>query len=176
MESRRYRRLASSELGGYGSPLREAQGKGLPRGGRCPPMASRRCCRIGQGISLLRYFICRCGHEIWRKGQNCCRIGSEIDHWRHFDRQCVRQAEGPNASPFGELGGGPSGVRHDSRLTPVRPPGRFCLPHVHAERTEQRFPAHAAGRVPFCSGAPPLRKRQYSAATARRCGEGLLQV
>ena len=42
-----------------------------------------------------------------------------------FARQ---QAEGPYASPFGELAGGPSGGGHDSRPPPVRDTCLLCHP------------------------------------------------
>ena len=71
------------------------------------------------------------------------------------ERKFRRQAEGPDASLFGELAGGPSGGGHDSRPPPVRASCSLCL---------KQFPSSAAA----CFRQPlPLRfgqrRRHFSA-------------
>ncbi len=98
--------------------------------GRCPAAPSN--------SAALEYAENQCfnGWSLFRTGQRlngkalsikAFVVGRELTRAGRFSRQ---QAEGPDASPCGELAVGPSGGGHNSRPPPVRSNGSLCPCHL----------------------------------------------
>ncbi len=87
----------------------------------------------GKALSIRAFFV---GRKLTRAG-----------------RFAWQQAEGPDASPCGELAGGPSGGGHNSRPPQVRSNGSLCPCHLDK-----------GVAVPHtsCSGQAPLRSNLWT--------------
>jgi len=84
-----------------------------------------------------------------------------------WERKFRRQAEGPDASLFGELAGGPSGGGHNSRPPPVRASCSLCLkqfPSSAAACFRQPLPLPFGQRRRLFSAPKPFSKVRLPAA------------
>ena len=193
----RHRRRPAVMVGGYGAPLRWALCNGPPRGGRClvtsravafwPECVFFSCFSTAflqprrRQIACWVSSSCRRGTYLWQNGLSLVRVDVKslagcvpIVNTRQRsvfgggERWFRRQAEGPDASPCGELAGGPSGGGHDSRPPPVRIPARADEKYGYGQEW-RRKPARAGEKHVYGqeNGQNPAR-----APAKHRSGQG----
>ena len=181
----RHRRRPAVMVGGYGAPLWWALCNGPPRGGRClvtsravafwPECVFFSCFSTAflqprrRQIACWVSSSCRRDTYLWQNGLSLVRVDVKsragcvpIVNTRQRsvfgggERWFRQQAEGLDASPFGELAVGPSGGGHNSRPPPVRIPARADEKYGYGQES-RRKPARAPAK--HRSGQGNARKR-----------------